>query len=61
MGNSDYQAQSAKENYNELAKKPHCYGESMGSAYANSKYNSTKNDYGIQSYKINANNRVTTD
>ncbi len=61
MGNSDYQAQSAKKSYNELAKRPHCYGESIGNPYASSKYNSTKNDYGIDSYKINANNRVTTD
>ena len=54
------QTHSAPKTYQELSLKPHCYVSSTGGAYANSKYTSGKNDFGIETYNMTVNNRNTT-
>ena len=59
-GSSSQQAQTAPENYKPLASRPHCFTETLGGAHAPEQHNTTKNDYGLESYKFRPNNRNTT-
>lgn len=59
-GQSEMRAMPAPQNFQE-PKREHVYGSIEGHAYAGGKYNATNADYGIKSFNMLPNNRVSND